>query len=109
MKGRSFILRCTAFFLILVFSQKSGAGLFLHSLLHSPKTISEFPVKENEKGKGLEYACACMDDFLMPFDEATEPVCSLPVLTPAIPFTFFEGDIPFHTSIFSFLRGPPAA
>jgi hypothetical protein len=108
MKARPFILRCAAFFLILVFSQKSGAGLFLHNLLHAKNFIAEHPVNEDQKSKDLGYACTCIDDFFMPFDEAVETVCPQPVLYPDTPLQFFEESVPFHTAIFSFLRGPPA-
>lgn len=108
MKGRPFILRCAAFFLILVFSQKAGAGLFLHNLLHGTSSNNRVPQQENEKSKDLSYTCSCIDDFLMPFTETEEPSYSQPVLTFVIPVTFFEGLIPFHTSILFFLRGPPA-
>lgn len=108
MRSRPFILRCTAFLLILVFSQKAGAGLFLHNLLHSTVANNKVPGQENGKGKDFNYNCTCIDDFLMPFAEAEEPGNALPVLAIFIPFTFFENNIPFHTTIFSSLRGPPA-
>lgn len=108
MRSRPFILRFAAFLLILVFSQKAGTGLFLHNLLHSTAENNKAPQQENEKGKELSYTCNCIDDFLIPFAEAEAPVYSQPVLAHAIPFTFFEDHIPFHTTIFSSLRGPPA-
>ncbi len=108
MKGNLFILRCAAFLLILVFSQKTGTGLFLHELLHSNTAGNKIPGQENEKEKELSYNCSCIDDFLMPFDETGEPGYSQPVLAFTIPVTFFEDHIPFHTPVFSPLRGPPA-
>ncbi|MBK7561872.1 MAG: hypothetical protein IPQ06_02510 [Chitinophagaceae bacterium] len=108
MKGRPFILRVAAFLLVLVFSQKAGTGLFLHNLFHSILVNHNTPQPENEKGKDFSYNCTCIDDFLMPFDETEKPVCSQPVLDPRIPVAFLEEPIPFHTSIFSLLRGPPA-
>ena len=108
MRSRPFILRCAAFLLILVFSQKAGAGLFLHNLLHSTTASNKFPGQENEKSTGLSYNCTCIDDFMMPFDGSEEPVYSPPVTNPIAPDTFFENRIPFYTSIASYLRGPPA-
>jgi hypothetical protein len=108
MKRRPFILRCAAFLLILVFSQKAGTGLFLHNLLHSPAADNKIPEQGNEKSKDFSYNCICIDDFLMPFAETEVPVYAQPVLAISVPFTFFENNIPFHTTIFSSLRGPPA-
>ena len=108
MRSRPFILRFAAFLLILVFSQKAGAGLFLHNLLHNTASNNKIPEQENKKNKGLSYNCTCIDDFLMPFAEAEDPVYAQPVLTIVVPFTFFEDNIPFHTPVFSSLRGPPA-
>jgi hypothetical protein len=107
MRGRPFILRCAAFLLILVFSQKAGAGLFLHNLFHSTAPNTKATEQENKKDRDFSYSCTCIDDFLMPFAEAEEAVYAQPVLIPATPITFFEENIPFHTPIFSCLRGPP--
>lgn len=107
MRGRPFILRCAAFLLILVFSQKAGAGLFLHNLFHSTASNTKTPEQENKKDRDFSYSCTCIDDFLMPFAEADEVVYDQPVLAHTTPSTFFEDNIPFHTSIFSCLRGPP--
>jgi hypothetical protein len=108
MRSRPFILRCAAFLLILVFSQKAGAGLFLHNLFHSTVSSNQVPGQEHEKSTGFSYNCTCIDDFLMPFDGSEEPVYSTPVTNRIAPDTFFEDRIPFHTSIISYLRGPPA-
>src|SRR5258706_9457382 len=108
MRSRPFILRCAAFLLILVFSQKAGAGLFLHNLFHSTTANNKIPGQENEKSKEFNYNCTCIDDFMMPFDGSEEPVYSPPVSTRIIPETFFEDRIPFYNSILSTPRGPPA-
>jgi hypothetical protein len=107
MKSRPFILRCIAFFLILVFSQKAGAGLFLHNLLHRTTTDSKRPIQGNEKNNEFSYNCNCIDNFLIPFAEADEPICPEPVFILITRVAFFEDKIPFHTFIFSSLRGPP--
>ena len=108
MKSRPFILRCAAFLLILVFSQKAGAGLFLHNLFHSTTADNKVPEQDNEKNTGFSYNCTCIDDFLMPFDGSEEIVYSAPVSNWIAPDTFFEDRIPFYTSILSSPRGPPA-
>lgn len=108
MKARPFILRCATVFLLFVFLQKSGGGLFLHNLLHTTNSSNEFPGKEKRQSNEINYACSCIDDYLMPFDEATKPTCLKVVSNHIIPATFFEDRIPFQTIILSSLRGPPA-
>ena len=107
MRARPFILKIAAFLLIIVFSQKAGAGLFIHELFHTDKTSTEFPLQSDGKNQS-GYACTCIDDFLMPFVEADEQVCIQPLSVPASPFTSFSDDIPFVATIHSSLRGPPA-
>lgn len=108
MQPRKFILRFSAFFLILIFSQKTGAGLFVHNLLHA-KNANDPSKPENENKNGISYACNCIDDFLTPFTETDEPVCFQNNIKHTIPVVFLKEDIPFRTVIFSSLRGPPAS
>lgn len=103
MMGRSFLLRCAAFFLLLVFSQKAGAGLLLHNFFHSTTATEQEKGKTNETG----YSCTCIDDFLTPFDEAVAPVYDHPATDHPIPLTIFAANIPFITLVLSLLRGPP--
>jgi hypothetical protein len=106
-KNRPVILRFIAILMILVFSQKSGAGLFLHNFFH--KSISvEHPVKEGEHSKDLGYTCTCIDDFMMPFDEAEGTVFANPALLLNVQVTFFKEPVLFHTPVYISLRGPPA-
>jgi hypothetical protein len=102
MKRPSFILRIAAFVLIILFSQKTGAGLFYHNLFHS-KAGSEIPA---DKNRG--YSCSCIDDFLMPFEEATvgtDPIISFQLVVPS---KFFCDDINFRFIVSPLLRGPPS-
>lgn len=108
MKLRPFIIRCAALVLILVFSQKTGAGLFLHNLLHTPAAAAKTPANPDENNREVSFACNCIDDFLMPFTEAGEPVYTPPVTAHGIPVVFFHDLIPFSSPDFSSLRGPPA-
>ncbi|MEI9944451.1 MAG: hypothetical protein WDN26_09570 [Chitinophagaceae bacterium] len=105
MQKRSFILRSAAFFLVLIFSQKAGTGLFLHNLLHT-KSAKEVPHQQNKND--LNYACTCVDDFLTPFTETEEFVCIQNISEHVIPVTFFEARISFRAPVHSSLRGPPA-
>lgn len=109
MRIRPFILRCTAFFLLLVFSQKAGAGFFLHNLFHSNIETNKNTSQGHEENKGTNYSCTCVDDLLMPFIEAEAPVYSLSLLSFSIPLTFFKENIFFYSLVRSLLRGPPAA
>ena len=109
MIARPVILRCTAFLLILIFAQKSWAGLFLHNLLHSSNATKESPAKQEGQDMGFNYNCTCVDDFLIPFEATIEPVLSSPSSSIIIPLSFFENRLPFCTSFFSSLRGPPAS
>ncbi len=108
MRSRPFILRCAAFILILVFSQKTGTGLFLHNLLHSNTANTNDQQQEDENGKHFNYTCSCIDDFLMPFAETAAQDYAQPVFAFINSVTFFKEHFPFHTTIFSSLRGPPA-
>jgi hypothetical protein len=106
MRTRSFIFRCAAFLLILVFAQKTVAGLFVHNLFHCSSSNTKIPGQE--KGNDIKINCNCVDDFLMPFAGAEGAVIPQPALTMLIPFTIFQDNISFHTTVFSPLRGPPA-
>lgn len=107
MKTRSFILRCATFILILVFSQKTGAGLLLHNLLHTTQAKGDLPAKQSD-GKEIGFACKCIDDFLMPFTGAAEPVVVLAINKHIAEPVFLQFRIPFRAPVFSSLRGPPA-
>lgn len=104
MKIRSFILRFAAFFLILIFSQKAGAGLFYHDLFHKISS-TELPP---EHDKEISYSCTCIDDFLMPFAEAVTASNAAPVSKYITVAEVYKEFLPFQTSVHSSLRGPPA-
>ena len=109
MKRHSFIVSCTAVFLILIFSLKAGAGLMLHDLLHINIVNIKHPQQENKKDKDSNYTCTCIDDFLMPFTATEVPAYSAPVLAFVTPPVFFEENIVFYSPVHSLLRGPPAS
>jgi hypothetical protein len=106
MKPRSVIARCAAFFLLIVFLQKTGAGLLFHDLVHA-KAANE-AAAGSDNTADVSYTCSCIDDFLMPFTQADEPVGSI-VTTEQVEFIAYHPvSVPFHSSVFSPLRGPPA-
>ena len=101
------ISRCIAFFLMLVFAQKSLAGLFVHDRLHITNTAKESPVKQEGQDAGLKYNCTCVDDFLMPVDVTTAPVYFQPALIAKTKEVVFKTELLYSIVIFSLLRGPP--
>lgn len=103
MRGRSFIIRCATLLLLIVFSQKMGAGLLLHNLLHARSATSQ-----TDGSKEISFACNCIDDFSMPFTETEEQVLPVPVLSHVTAPVFVADRIPFTTPVFSSLRGPPS-
>lgn len=106
MSLRPFILSCSAFFLILIFSLKSGAGLFLHNFFHTGNSANETPLPGDNKS--VNYTCTCIDDFLAPYDETGGPVCSSPFSNIISAHSFFKDPVLFYTPVCLSLRGPPA-
>lgn len=103
MRTRLYIVRSVAFFLLLVFLQKSGAGLYLHSLFHGAETQSL-----SQENRELSYACTCVDDFFLPFEPAAETVVPSPVFNYAPGYVESFTTVPSQLSPYSSLRGPPA-
>lgn len=109
MKARRFISQCAVVALLLVFSQKVGAGLFLHNLLHTQDTsLAAQPSKQDGKTKEISFACNCIDDFLMPFTEAEEISLPVPVASYDQPRPDLVAGITFRPVIVANLRGPPS-
>ena len=107
MRPNSVIKRGIAILLLLVFFQQMGAGLFVHNLLHDKATTDQSPIKKNESTKEISFSCSCVDNFLMPFAEADQPVISQIVTAHPKPVDGYT-EQPYHISlIFSSLRGPP--
>lgn len=107
MRRHSFIVSCAAVFLILIFSLKAGAGLFLHDLLHKNIENNKHAQQENKKDQNTNYNCTCIDDFLMPFTGGEQLVIFQPIPGVADLFTIFKEKFTFHTLVYSSLRGPP--
>jgi hypothetical protein len=105
MKRPSFILRLAAFFLLAVFSQKMGGGLLVHNLLHTQTSI---PSQKDDKSKEINYACSCLDDFLMPFDETEELHFSPPVSAPLASYTILPTQVYTYRNFHFSRRGPPS-
>jgi hypothetical protein len=110
MKARRLILQCASFLLLLVFSQKMGAGLFLHNLLHSQDEAQPFqsPKQNDANSKSISFACNCIDDFLIPFQGAEEIILPQPLLTHIESPVYFDAGVVPGPSVTADLRGPPA-
>jgi len=84
-----------------------GAGLFVHNLLHDKATSDQPPIQKSESTKEINFSCSCVDNFLMPFTEADQPVVSSIVAVYPKPVNGYT-EQPYQVSlIFSSLRGPP--
>jgi hypothetical protein len=107
MTGKRFITKLTTVLLILVFSQKMGAGLYLHNWLHASKlhTTSSKPVS----GQEIQFACGCINDFNLPFTETTVPSIEVPVCLISQPHSTPIFTIPTVFKYFHSLRGPPVS
>jgi len=105
MKRPSLILRLAAFLLLAVFSQKMGGGLLVHNLLHTQSGKSS---QQDEKNKDINYACSCVDDFLMPFDEVTEPQFTVQPEAPIAQYAFYSSRVYSYRTFHFSLRGPPS-
>lgn len=104
MKARSFLLRSAAFFLMLIFFQKAGAGLFYHNLFHTDNANGS----PSDPDKNIGFSCTCIDDFLVPFEGTEQTHVSTPPVTFSHIASIFEDRLPFSKLVFSSLRGPPA-
>ncbi|MCG2616441.1 hypothetical protein LZZ85_19230 [Terrimonas sp. NA20] len=96
--------------LLLVFSQKMGAGLFLHNLLHSQDIDQPFQSSEQGKAndKSISFACNCIDDFLIPFHGSEEIVLPKPLIEHRAHPEHFHAGVLLRASVTADLRGPPA-
>ena len=107
MRGNSITRRGIAILLLLAFFQQIGAGLFIHNLSHDKVPAGKIPFNQNETTKEINFACRCVDDFLMPFVEADEQAALQKLNTYTNPIDSYTERVYFTSLIFSSLRGPP--
>ena len=106
MQTRSLTKSGITFLLLLIYFQQMGAGLFVHNLVHDTRA-DQAPIEQRENGREINFACKCIDDFLMPFVAFDQPqVLKKPVLVVFAYNEYMESAYctPFHISP---LRGPP--
>jgi len=106
MKRGSFTHKIFAIFLLLVFAQKMGGGLYLHNWLHVKNCEQSIP---KTSGKNFtNYSCNCIDDFSMPFTENGEKIVNV---IPDLKFEYnssLRSFASFSSSFFFSLRAPPS-
>ena len=105
MKLNRLITKSLAIFLLLVFSQKIGVGIYLHNWLHLKNYKQSLP--QSEGGVAIKYTCNCIDDFSMPLTET-----SIDELHPITTFyttvyTFYTQSPYFSFQAYASLRAPP--
>ena len=100
--------KITAIFLILVFTQKSGLGLYLHNWLHQNKNhAASNPA--TRAFNTIQQTCSCIDDTLRPLT-GSHDIIEIKIPEKYFP-TFYDcyyAPILSPTKIFYGLRGPPA-
>jgi hypothetical protein len=96
-------MRCSAFFLVLLFLHKSGGSLVIHNLTH----LSDPAPQKEERRNDLTYSCSCIDDYLMAFQENSAPDF-IPVSQQPCPENSYDTYqiYPILVSC-TLLRGPP--
>ena len=107
MKINPAIKRGIAIFLLLVFVQQMGVGLFIHNLLHDKVAVGHSPIKKAESSPEINFGCNCVDNFLTPFIEAEETVVVKKGSTLFIPGDAYSEQVYYRSKFFSALRGPP--
>jgi len=105
MKPNRLIQKIFAIILLFVFSQKAVVGLYLHNWLHvtNSEHSSSNPIAPNV----TSYTCNCADDFSMPFTESSACI-NQTISSPEAEFIgFHKFLVPFTSTFFYSLRGPP--
>ena len=106
MKTRSLTKNGITFLLLLIYFQQMGAGLFVHNLVHDSKA-GQVPIEQKENGGEINFACKCIDDFLMPF-VADDPPSVLKKPDLALDsYDDYTETFYFTPLLISSLRGPP--
>ena len=106
MKSDSFSKKGITFLLLLIFFQQMGAGLFVHNLVHD-RQDEPVPAEQKENGREINFACKCIDDFLMPFvADDQRPVLKKPGMAVSTYDDYVESAFLISLTISS-LRGPP--
>ena len=106
MKSNRLIQRGFATVALLLFLQKNGVELYLHSRLHV-KNYQQIPSSAS-KSQVYGVSCSCVDDFLMPFAEADAGFTPVAVVIHQVFIFQYAELVPDHFQFFNSLRAPPA-
>lgn len=105
MRSNRLITKGLAIVLLLVFTQKIGAGLYLHNWLHQ----KDCPGNQSYNAVQVSVACNCIDDFTLPINKPADPVIAIIAVPPVSFFSDYTSSLFFYSGFYSSLRGPPAA
>jgi hypothetical protein len=100
--------KITAILLIIVFTQKMGLGLFVHTWLHE-KSFGFSADPKNPVAHFQNVTCSCIEDAMIPFTGSTT---AIHIKSPVKYFFHFNNPLQFFYSfaskVYYSLRGPPA-
>ena len=108
MRSKSFIKHGISLLLLLIFFQQMGAGLFIHNLVHDKSEAAKTSSKQNGNNNEINFACSCVDDFLMPFAGADEIKDLQKPVVHTEHVIAYTDRFYFTSLIFSSLRSPPS-
>ncbi|MBS1607939.1 MAG: hypothetical protein JSS70_04000 [Bacteroidetes bacterium] len=106
MKCKQPIIKLVSILIIFVLTQKIAGDLYLHNLLHSTKNNA---VVAHGSKVISQYNCSCIDDFYAPFTQSVKCSVEHPQFLTISHIVKNEQKIIFRSTLFTSLRGPPAA
>ena len=92
--------------LVLVFFQQIGAGLYIHNILHKDRERLSH-TQHHDSSQEINFACSCVDNFLMPLIETEEPVFEAFRSFNPVTISTATEKIFFTSLSLPALRGPP--
>jgi len=94
-----------AIILLLLFLQKSGVELYVHSRFHVKNCQQTSSTSKGSHINGI--GCTCVDDFLMPFTDGIQSFMLAILPTQNEYFGFRKALASYSTTFFFSLRAPP--
>lgn len=105
MRSNQHILKSLAIVLLLTFSQKLGAGLYVHNWFHFNNAHHS---AQSPKANVTNYSCNCVDDFSMPFAEPVSEIAAVASVPDECFISIYIESAPISFTGVTSLRGPPA-
>jgi len=103
MKLKQIIRKCFAVLLIVIFSLKAGAGLYLHNYIH----VKNNPCASASGSGEIKMMCSCITDFYLPFAQTVQQQITLPIFHYKEHILFDTSSVISSTSFSYLLRAPP--